>query len=119
MSDVVKDLAATDRPLGEGVLPNVGPVEPGEPESFDLPEKIEDYTDIVAAQGVAWVPVLKRLSINLFIPFINGIMLGFGEIIAHEVGLLFGWRTANVVDPSARPPATNPRQRRKWLFGFM
>ncbi|EGG00078.1 uncharacterized protein MELLADRAFT_112193 [Melampsora larici-populina 98AG31] len=32
------------------------------------------------------------LAINLFLPFVNGIMLGFGEIAARElVGKYFGW----------------------------
>lgn len=30
--------------------------------------------------------------INLLLPFLNGVFLGFGEIFAHEVAFLLGWR---------------------------
>lgn len=65
-----------------------------------------------------WLPLVQKLSINLFIPFLNGIMLGFGEIFAHELGVLLGWREARGYDPSSMPLATHPRARRRWLFGL-
>lgn len=65
-----------------------------------------------------WLPLVQKLSINLLIPFLNGIMLGFGEIFAHELGVLMGWREARGFDPSSMPLATNPRARRRWLFGL-
>lgn len=34
--------------------------------------------------------------INLVLPFLNGVFLGFGEIFAHEVAFLLGWRGANI-----------------------
>ena len=38
--------------------------------------------------------VLSSLAINLLLPFINGVMLGFGEIFAKDVVVgWFGWRT--------------------------
>jgi hypothetical protein len=33
--------------------------------------------------------LLTSLSINLFLPFVNGVMLGFGEIFAKTV--IVGW----------------------------
>lgn len=33
-------------------------------------------------------------AINLVLPFINGMMLGFGELLAHEIGFKFHWRGA-------------------------
>ncbi|KAH3672099.1 hypothetical protein WICPIJ_010143 [Wickerhamomyces pijperi] len=50
--------------------------------------------------------VLASLSINLFLPFLNGLMLGFGELVAHEVGLKWGWFGANVYRPAARQQET-------------
>lgn len=35
-------------------------------------------------------------AINLFLPFVNGMMLGFGEIFAHELGFRWGWSAARV-----------------------
>ena len=40
--------------------------------------------------------VLSSLAINLLLPFINGVMLGFGEIFAKEVVIgWFGWKSRN------------------------
>lgn len=39
---------------------------------------------------------LGRVSINLILPFINGLMLGFGEIIAHEIGFHYNWTGSRV-----------------------
>ncbi|ODQ65023.1 hypothetical protein NADFUDRAFT_42322 [Nadsonia fulvescens var. elongata DSM 6958] len=39
---------------------------------------------------------LKRLTINTVIPFVNGMMLGFGEILAHEIAFKFGWSGARI-----------------------
>ena len=35
-------------------------------------------------------------AVNLILPFINGMMLGFGEILAHEIGFHFNWFGAKV-----------------------
>lgn len=40
--------------------------------------------------------LLRTAAINLILPFINGVMLGFGEIFAHEVAFWWGWRGAKV-----------------------
>lgn len=42
------------------------------------------------------VKFLGRVSINLILPFINGLMLGFGEIIAHEIGFHYNWTGSRV-----------------------
>lgn len=34
---------------------------------------------------------LAGCSINLFLPFLNGLMLGFGELVAHEVCWQYKW----------------------------
>ena len=37
--------------------------------------------------------VLSSLAINMLLPFVNGVMLGFGEIFAKEVVIgWFGWK---------------------------
>jgi hypothetical protein len=35
--------------------------------------------------------LLRGAAINLVLPFINGLMLGFGELFAHEVAFRLGW----------------------------
>lgn len=45
------------------------------------------------------VALLRRSAINLVLPFINGMMLGFGEIVAHEIGFRYNWIGARVQPP--------------------
>ncbi|KAI8373684.1 outer membrane protein TOM13-domain-containing protein [Blakeslea trispora] len=35
--------------------------------------------------------VLKSTAINFILPFFNGVMLGFGEILANELVFKYGW----------------------------
>ncbi|KAI9802356.1 MAG: Mitochondrial inner membrane protein oxa1 [Piccolia ochrophora] len=35
--------------------------------------------------------LLRGAAINLFLPFVNGLMLGFGELLAHEAAFQLGW----------------------------
>jgi hypothetical protein len=40
--------------------------------------------------------LLRGAAINLFLPFINGMMLGFGELFAHEAAFRLGWGNTRV-----------------------
>ncbi len=35
--------------------------------------------------------LLRGAAINVLLPFINGLMLGFGELLAHEAAFRLGW----------------------------
>lgn len=35
--------------------------------------------------------ILRGVAINLLLPFVNGLMLGFGELFAHEAAFRLGW----------------------------
>lgn len=39
---------------------------------------------------------LRGAAINLFLPFVNGLMLGFGELVAHEAAFRLGWSNTKV-----------------------
>ncbi|EER27706.1 hypothetical protein D8B26_006194 [Coccidioides posadasii str. Silveira] len=39
---------------------------------------------------------LRSAAINLLLPFINGLMLGFGELFAHEAAFRLGWSNTKV-----------------------
>lgn len=43
--------------------------------------------------------ILRGAAINLLLPFVNGMMLGFGELLAHEFAFRLGWRETNVPSP--------------------
>lgn len=40
--------------------------------------------------------LIRGAAINLFLPFINGMMLGFGELFAHEAAFRLGWSGTRV-----------------------
>ncbi|KAK4149767.1 60Kd inner membrane protein-domain-containing protein [Chaetomidium leptoderma] len=42
--------------------------------------------------------IIRGASINLLLPFINGMMLGFGELFAHEAAFKLGWSNTRVPD---------------------
>jgi hypothetical protein len=41
--------------------------------------------------------LLRGAAINLLLPFINGLMLGFGELFAHEAAFRLGWGGTKVI----------------------
>lgn len=55
---------------------------------------------LIVASAQPTVPSVKDIlisgAINFVLPFINGMMLGFGEIFAHELGFRWGWSAARV-----------------------
>ncbi|KAI1646711.1 mitochondrial import protein [Daldinia loculata] len=46
--------------------------------------------------------MLRGVAINLLLPFINGMMLGFGELFAHEAAFRLGWGGTRVFPLSRR-----------------
>ena len=38
----------------------------------------------------------RGAAINLLLPFVNGLMLGFGELFANELAFRFGWSNTKV-----------------------
>lgn len=41
--------------------------------------------------------LVRGAAINLLLPFINGLMLGFGELFAHEAAFRLGWGGTKVI----------------------
>ncbi|PWW78583.1 TOM13-domain-containing protein [Tuber magnatum] len=48
--------------------------------------------------------LIRTAAINLVLPFINGLMLGFGELFAHELAFRWGWGGTRVF-PTSRAAA--------------
>ncbi|KAL8811931.1 MAG: hypothetical protein Q9223_007415 [Gallowayella weberi] len=69
--------------------------------------------------------LLRGAAINLLLPFVNGLMLGFGELLAHEAAFRLGWsgtkifpsgRTSRSVGPGVEmreDPSSRTRRRDK------
>lgn len=52
---------------------------------------------ILYAPPTIW-SLLRGAAINVLLPFINGLMLGFGELFAHEAAFRLGWSGTKVRD---------------------
>ncbi|KAL8751818.1 MAG: hypothetical protein Q9199_006169 [Rusavskia elegans] len=48
--------------------------------------------------------LLRGAAINLLLPFVNGLMLGFGELLAHEAAFRFGWSGTKVCCQTTHQP---------------
>lgn len=46
--------------------------------------------------------IIRGAAINLFLPFVNGMMLGFGELFAHEAAFRLGWSGTRIFPLSRR-----------------
>lgn len=75
----------------------------------NLPSTVADsglLSDNLSSNSVSALTVVRKTpslrdlltscAINCILPFINGMMLGFGEIFAHELGFRWGWSAARV-----------------------
>lgn len=58
-------------------------------------------TNTMTRSSSSLLSFIVKCGINCVLPFINGVMLGFGEIVAHELCFRSGWRFARV-QPSWR-----------------
>lgn len=55
-------------------------------------------SQLPSENGVSFGKILSfagSCSINLVLPFINGLMLGFGELVAHEISWDWNWFSRN------------------------
>lgn len=62
--------------------------------SYD-PDLVSPQNNVTLAPLNMWSIICKG-AVNFFLPFINGMMLGFGEILAHEIGFRYGYVGARV-----------------------
>ncbi|PLB42369.1 TOM13-domain-containing protein [Aspergillus candidus] len=52
--------------------------------------------------------LLRGAAINLFLPFVNGLMLGFGELFAHEAAFRLGWSGTKIFPTYRRSHPLGP-----------
>ncbi|KAF9107690.1 hypothetical protein BGX27_008641 [Mortierella sp. AM989] len=108
-----------------GVARSIAGVAPVHPAAPVVPVSLSTSTELSTAvvdlnQTMPWklfypiasretiISLCKATAINLLLPFINGIFLGFGEICAHELAYRWGWiNSAHVVNVPGRR-AANP-----------
>ncbi|KAJ5851730.1 uncharacterized protein N7529_011115 [Penicillium soppii] len=52
--------------------------------------------------------LVRGAAINLFLPFVNGLMLGFGELFAHEAAFRLGWSNTKIFPNYRRSHPVGP-----------
>lgn len=60
--------------------------------------------------------LLRGATINLFLPFVNGMMLGFGELFAHEAAFRLGWSGTRVCCNALRMSRQQEAKRLTWKW---
>ncbi|SCW03497.1 LAFE_0G11782g1_1 [Lachancea fermentati] len=102
ISDLPEEVLAAINP-GPVSIPGI---EPGEEEEEESPLELVNSSSransyassssntVSTVGGISFSKILYftgTCSINLILPFVNGLMLGFGELIAHEISWKFNW----------------------------
>ncbi|KAL2220237.1 outer membrane protein TOM13-domain-containing protein [Thermoascus aurantiacus ATCC 26904] len=52
--------------------------------------------------------ILRGAAINLVLPFVNGLMLGLGELLAHEAAFRLGWSGTKIFPTYRRSRPLGP-----------
>lgn len=60
-------------------------------EASTEPESSSSSPPIILYQPPTIWGLFRGAAINLLLPFVNGMMLGFGELFAHEAAFRLGW----------------------------
>ncbi|KAL1915640.1 uncharacterized protein VTP21DRAFT_6399 [Calcarisporiella thermophila] len=77
--------------------------DPTEIEATSIPTSQQESQQIVPFyRHPSLLRVLRAVGINFFLPFLNGVMLGLGEIFANEIMFSFGWFGARIIPAGGR-----------------
>jgi hypothetical protein len=69
---------------------------PASPERPPASPERRAESPVILYRSPTALTLLRTAAINLVLPFINGLMLGFGELFAHELAFRWGWGTTRV-----------------------
>jgi hypothetical protein len=93
-------MASEDSPPSD--LTQSGVTIPSDSENYDANNEISSPPSSSASSPlILYSPptlwgLVRGAAINLFLPFVNGLMLGFGELFAHEIAFRLGWSGTKV-----------------------
>ncbi|KAK1839949.1 mitochondrial outer membrane [Colletotrichum chrysophilum] len=68
----------------------------------ETPSPPSSNSPIILYKPPTFWGLVRGAAINLLLPFINGMMLGFGELFAHEAAFRLGWGGTKVFPMSRR-----------------
>ncbi|KAF2871225.1 outer membrane protein TOM13-domain-containing protein [Massariosphaeria phaeospora] len=87
-SEPYDDASASASPRSRSASPSRSPPSPSS-------------TPLILYKPPTFWGLARGTAINLLLPFINGVMLGFGELVAHELAFRLGWSGTKIF-PSNR-----------------
>ncbi|EON70091.1 hypothetical protein W97_09357 [Coniosporium apollinis CBS 100218] len=93
---------SSQSPQGRNNLSDSSITIPSDSENYDANHELSSSPPsssssplILYSPPTVW-GLLRGAAINLLLPFINGLMLGFGELLAHEAAFRLGWSGTKV-----------------------
>jgi hypothetical protein len=71
---------------------------PSDSENYDAasPPPSSSSTPLILYKPPTLWGLARGAAINLLLPFVNGLMLGFGELVANEFAFRLGWSGTKV-----------------------
>lgn len=74
---------------------------PSDSETYSAPDASASPASPPSSPLILYSPpslwgLLRGAAINLILPFVNGLMLGFGELVANEAAFRLGWSGTKV-----------------------
>ncbi|QDS68958.1 hypothetical protein FKW77_008771 [Venturia effusa] len=92
-------MSLSPAPQGRFDLTESGITIPSDSENYDANNEGSSSSSnspmILYSPPTFW-GIFRGAAINLLLPFINGLMLGFGELFAHEAAFRLGWTSTKV-----------------------
>lgn len=94
---------ASEAHAGPKELYESGLTIPSDSENYSAPNELVSSVHSTSTSPVllykppTFWSVLRGAAINLVLPFVNGLMLGFGELFAHEAAFRLGWANTKVL----------------------
>ncbi|KAE8144592.1 TOM13-domain-containing protein [Aspergillus avenaceus] len=104
-------MASEDHPGSRVELYESGLTIPSDSENYSANHEISSSTSssplILYKPPTIW-SILRGAAINLVLPFVNGLMLGFGELFAHEAAFRLGWSNTKIFPTYRRSKPVGP-----------
>ncbi|KAH9882344.1 hypothetical protein J1614_000580 [Plenodomus biglobosus] len=69
---------------------------PSAADNTSSPSSTSNNTPLILYKPPTIWGLLRGAAINLLLPFVNGLMLGFGELVANEAAFRLGWSGTKV-----------------------
>ncbi|RMJ27659.1 Outer membrane protein TOM13 [Aspergillus sp. HF37] len=107
-------MAADNPPPPKVELSDSGLTMPSDSENYSANhEMVSSSPSTSSAPLVLYKPpsfwgMLRGAAINLVLPFVNGLMLGFGELFAHETAFRLGWSNTKIFPTYRRSQPVSP-----------